>query len=516
MNEAIAQLIRERGLLLERELFELLKKFSDLTSARAFLDGLEKVSGQKMITSSSLSKNVSFVHQLINVLPGEMKLLVQSTFVKMGVSFEILQETKPLIEHTRENSLTEYKIFYADTKNTKKVDVSDFVGHFRSRYQQIQRILIHKPDLQQNLFSINKLPNFKQKASIIGIVADKRLTGNKNLILTFEDLTGRVTGLVKNNSESFSKASELQMDDIVGVKGTGSREMFYVQDIIWPDSFKEKTKFDKDICVAFLSDIHVGSGKHLGQEFTRFLDWINSDDETARKIKYLFFVGDNIDGVGVFPGQERQLALKSMKEQYLQLAEYLKAIPSHIIMFMCPGQHDSVRVAEPQPVIDYIYGRPLYEIPNLILVSNPTTVKLIEGEKEFNVLMYHGASIHAFINEIEELRALKAHKCPAKAVKHMLKRRHLAPSHGVSASIVYVPNSRHDPLVISETPDVLCTGEVHRLDIENYNGTLIITGSCWQAQTEFEEKIGNIPDPCKVPVLNLKTRELKILDFSGK
>ena len=124
--------------------------------------------------------------------------------------------------------------------------------------------------------------------------------------------------------------------------------------------------------------------------------------------------------------------------------------------------------------------------------------------------MYHGASIHTFINEIKELRTMKAHRCPAKAVEHMLKRRHLGPTHG---DVVYIPNADKDPLVISEIPDVLCTGEVHRLDISNYNGILIITGSCWQAQTPFEEKVGNIPDPCKVPVLNLKTRELKIFDF---
>jgi len=93
----------------------------------------------------------------------------------------------------------------------------------------------------------------------------------------------------------------------------------------------------------------------------------------------------------------------------------------------------------------------------------------------------------------------------------MLKRRHLAPTH---SSVVYVPNAERDFLFIDESPDVLCTGEVHRLDIERYNGSLIITGSCWQAQTDFEEKVGNIPDPCKVPIFNLKTNELKILDFS--
>ena len=40
--------------------------------------------------------------------------------------------------------------------------------------------------------------------------------------------------------------------------------------------------------------------------------------------------------------------------------------------------------------------------------------------------------------------------------------------------------------------------------------------SCWQTQTAFEEKVGNQPDYCKVPVLNLKTKEIKILDFEDE
>ncbi|MEM4271502.1 MAG: DNA polymerase II small subunit, partial [Candidatus Pacearchaeota archaeon] len=182
-------------------------------------------------------------------------------------------------------------------------------------------------------------------------------------------------------------------------------------------------------------------------------------------------------------------------------------------IFMCPGQHDASRVAEPQPVPDKKYASPLYEIENLVLVSNPCLIKLLEGQKEFKILMYHGASIHSFINGISELRMIRAHKTPAKVVRHMLKRRHLAPTH---SSVTYVPNALKDDLVISEVPDVLATGEVHRLDIDNYNGVLIITGSCWQSQTPYEEKVGNVPDPCKVPVLNLKTRELKIFDFGNE
>jgi DNA polymerase II small subunit len=272
----------------------------------------------------------------------------------------------------------------------------------------------------------------------------------------------------------------------------------------------EKAKFESDVGIAFISDIHCGSDRHLSRSMENFLEWLNSDNEEAKKIKFLFIVGDNVDGVGIFPGQEEVLKLRSMKEQYDQLNGYLRKVPKDIQMFMIPGQHDACRVAEPQPIISKKYAPDLYEIENLNLAVNPSVIKLKEGENEMRILMYHGASIHSLITEIPVLRDMKAHKCPAKAVTHMLKRRHLAPVHG---NAIYIPNPEKDPMVITDVPDVLCTGEVHRNDIENYNGTLIVTSSCWQAQTPFEEKVGNVPEPGKVTVLNLKTRELKIFDF---
>lgn len=514
MNTDILRLINERGVLLQRELFELLMRFTDLASARAFLDILERACGQKMITTHTLSSHLDSFARGVNTLPEDVRQLVHTTFVTIGVRIEIQNISSPVAVPVAPPSVLPYQVFYSDTKSYGKIEVSDFVGHFRARYHQLQKILMQRPDVQ-NLVALNKIPRDRQRFTIIGLIAEKRITKNKNLMLVVEDLTGRMSAVVRADSECFAKAQELQLDDVVALRATGGKDFLYVQDIVFPDSFKERVRFEGDTCVAFVSDVHCGSHKHLGNEFNRFLDWLNSGDELARKISFIFFVGDNVDGVGVFPGQERLLQIKNLKDQYALLASYLRRIPSHITLFMCPGQHDSVRVAEPQPLIDTFYGEPLYSIPNLILVCNPTMVKLFEAGNEFRVLMYHGASIHAFINEIEELRLLKAHRCPAKAVRHMLKRRHLAPTHGVSPSIVYIPNPQRDPLVINEVPDILCTGEVHRLDIENYNGTLIITGSCWQAQTEFEEKVGNVPDPCKVPVFNLKTRELKVLDFTG-
>ena len=180
---------------------------------------------------------------------------------------------------------------------------------------------------------------------------------------------------------------------------------------------------------------------------------------------------------------------------------------------MCPGQHDSVRVAEPQPPIDKYFAEPLYHLPNLILVSNPALIN-IAACRDFpglKVLMYHGASFHSLINDIDELRAANAHHSPSKVVKHILRRRHLAPTH---SSVVYIPSDNIDPLAIAVVPDIVTTGEVHRTDVTSYNNILIVSCSCWQSITPYEEKVGNEPDPCKVPLLNLKTGGINIADFS--
>lgn len=527
MDVSILNVIKSKGLLLEKDVFDLLEKFENPNVAKDFLVQLERVSGQKMITKNLLSSNAEYVKSFVGNLKEESKGEVENVFVKLGISLEIRRERKNVgeKESSEVRNRSDYKVFYADTNTDKKIEVKDFTKHFRVRYQQLQKILMLRPELQHNLTSINKLGSDRSSVSLIGIVSEKRVTKNKNIIISFEDLTGKVNVLVKFESNerergkqtTFSIAEDLQLDDIIGIKGSGNKDMVFGREIFFPDSFLlEKTKFNEDVRVAFLSDVHCGSDRHLNKSLEKFLEWMNSDNEDALKIKYLFFVGDNVDGVGIFPGQENSLNLKSMETQYELLASYLNRIPKRVTIFLCPGQHDASRVAEPQPPISRRYARALYEIDNLILVNNPSVIKLCEGQNEFKILMYHGGSIHHFINEIKELRMMKAHQCPAKAVKEMLKRRHLAPSHGINRSLVYVPGGEKDPLVIDEVPDVLCTGEVHRLDVDNYNGVLIITGSCWQYQTPFEEKIGNLPDYAKVPVLNLRTRELKIFDFADE
>ena len=45
----------------------------------------------------------------------------------------------------------------------------------------------------------------------------------------------------------------------------------------------------------------------MEEELSEFIKWISSADPIARKIRFVVVGGDLIDGVGVFPGQEKIL-----------------------------------------------------------------------------------------------------------------------------------------------------------------------------------------------------------------
>ena len=509
----------EKGILLDKETCNLLSGFDNETVRKI----VEKFSGlkERLITKSFFNKNVEKISELI-----EDKKIFEKLKIDLGLSLEISRESYLTTKEekrteNKEISLGNLKVIYSAINSTKKIEVGDFVRYFRARYQELKQILQERKELE-GLTSINKINGSRQGLSVIGIVLNKRITKNKNILLDIEDLTGNITVLInKNKIDVYEKAKEVLVDDVIGVRGFGSKEIIFANEFVYPDIFlQEKTRIDRDELAVFISDVHIGSINFLEENFLKFINWINGDlgDENqkkeAKKVKYLFITGDTVDGVGIFPGQEALLSIKDIKEQYSKLAEYLGKIRKDVKIIMCPGQHDCVRVAEPQPAIGENYGSALYKLDNVILVSNPAMIEITNnGNKGIKILMYHGASMHSFANEIESLRLGNAHDNPSKIVKEMLKRRHLASIH---SSVIYIPNENYDPLLIRDVPDIINTGENHRSDVDIYNNILIICSSCWQSITAYSEKVGHHPDPCKVPVLNLKTREIKILDFSDE
>ena len=541
MKKNLVEAFLDKGFLLSPDVLENINDFDEtfLDLALTKIDSKEKlvVLNKDLFSIMSSSKNflkinwVEFEKSKALLEKGKNGK-VYSTFINLmsgsdgndlGLDEEeILDDDKDGYHNNGESSLVVLNSYELDAK---KWEIKDFVDHYRNKYNLLKEIIQNRPEFGNSL-SINKLRNktSKEKISIIGLISDKRITSNDNVILTLEDLTGEISVLVnKDKLELFSVAKNLVLDEVIGINGVLGNNIVFANNIAFPDMplNKEFKKSPDEVYVAFISDLHTGSNLFLGKDLQKFIDWVNcksgsaQQKEVAGKLKYIFITGDICDGVGIYPKQDSELDIKDIKKQYDKVAEYLSQIRKDIKIIICPGNHDAVRLSEPQPPLSEIFAESLYKLKNITFVSNPAFVNIHSSVDfpGFDVLMYHGASFHYFINNVDNLRLNNAVDNPSLVLKFLLQKRHLAPSHGSS---LYVPYVKDDPLVIKKIPDFFVTGEMHRCDVnQNYNNITLINCSCWQSKTDFQEKVGNNPDPSRVPVVNLKTREVKILNFGG-
>lgn len=430
----------------------------------------------------------------------------------------LLNKTKPETGDSESN----VKIVFSYKEESKKRNIQDFVMFFNRRYETIKNMLYNRQELQ-NIMSINRIKKKKEKEpiSFIAMVTDKQLTKNNNIILTLEDNTDQIRALVnKNRPELYSEAKNIVLDEIIGVTGVNAEDIVFVNNILWPETplNKELRKSTKEEYALFLSDFHIGSDNFLAEEFDKFLQWINCEagseeqKDVASKVKYIFIVGDLIDGVGVYPEQDKELVIKDVYQQYQECANLLKKIPSHIKLIICPGNHDAMRIAEPQPELYMDFAAPLYEFPNVVMVSNPGIVNIGSSEnfQGFDVLLYHGYSFDYYVANVDSIRNQGGYDRADLIMKFLLKRRHLAPTY---TSTLYIPDTDKDNLVIEQIPDFFVTGHIHKTSVSNYRNTTLICGSCWQSKTPFQEKVGHHPEPGRVPIVDLQTRKVKILKF---
>lgn len=407
-------------------------------------------------------------------------------------------------------------------ENIKKREVQDFVQHFRARYNALKNILINRPELK-DCISINRVlnKNENEKISIIGLIIDKRTTKNGNIVLEVEDITGKIICIVgKNKKELFNLTQDLVFDQVIGLSGTCSDKIVFINNIFLPDIPINNLlkKINEDYYIVITSDMHVGSKMFLEKDFINFIEWLNGNygtdeqREVASKVKFLFLGGDLIEGVGIHPNQEKDLLIKDMIKQYEKLTEYLTKIKKDIKIIAIGGNHDSLRLAEPQPRLHPFYAKSLYEIENMTILTNPSIVNIYSSRdfEGFNVLLYHGSSFPYLADTVESVRINGRLERADLIMKHSLQARHLAPTHN---SVQYIPENDEDSLVIDKVPDFYISGHIHKVTALNYRGVTMIGGGCWTEQTEDQEKRGIIPDPSKVIVVSLKTREVKVFNF---
>jgi DNA polymerase II small subunit len=387
-------------------------------------------------------------------------------------------------------------------------EYSDFVAVFRDRYEtlagQLRGRVNHRPT-----DAVAGMPGGGD-AAIIGMVSEIRSTAGGHWLIELEDTNGTFPCLVMKDRELAGVVPTLVTDEVIAAEGTLSDDngdgdgILFVDAVHFPDVPRthSPSTADRPVSAALVSDVHVGSQEFRADAWERFARWLHTDE--AADVEYLLIAGDMVEGVGVYPDQDEELDIVDIYDQYEQFAEYLKDVPGEMEIVMIPGNHDAVRLAEPQPAFDEEL-REIMAAHDARISANPSTVT-VEG---VSVLMYHGVSLDELIAELPEDAA--SYERPHDAMAQLLKKRHVAPQYGGGTRIAPEPE---DHLVIEEVPDVFHTGHVHKLGYGTYHNVLTINSSCWQSQTAFQRSVNLDPDVAYAPIVDLSTLELTIRQFA--
>ncbi|HNT61161.1 MAG TPA: hypothetical protein PKJ97_04255, partial [Candidatus Bilamarchaeaceae archaeon] len=158
--------------------------------------------------------------------------------------------------------------------------VEDFVAYFRDRFERISRLL----SAYASKYPEASLDDMKraegQKVRSIVMITDIRQTKNNNILMDVEDLKGKFKILfTRREEEAFSRARMLTRDDIIAVYGKATNAFIIVEDFELPDLpvSRDRKLCEKDLAIAYLSDIHFGSNKFVKPYLDGFVDWLHGN-----------------------------------------------------------------------------------------------------------------------------------------------------------------------------------------------------------------------------------------------
>ncbi|MCK5345890.1 MAG: metallophosphoesterase, partial [Candidatus Heimdallarchaeota archaeon] len=282
--------------------------------------------------------------------------------------------------------------------------LQEFIDLQVDKFTQLKKILKARPEGHDllDISLINRLEN-SVEVKFVGMLKEKSQTSKKNYILTFEDQTGNCKALIRPEPfELYNLVNHLLPDQVVIVEGylnipEGSKSgIIFANNLIFPDAPNNRRKNfpEEDLAICFISDTHFGSKDWLGNVWHRFVEYLKGNIGTDRqikqagKVKYICVAGDLVDGIGIFPNQDKRLSITDIYQQYDACADYFAEIPEHIKIIISPGDHDAVRKALPTPAIPKDIAKKLYDI-GTVMVGCPALVNL----HGVAVQMFHGTSL---------------------------------------------------------------------------------------------------------------------------
>ena len=377
---------------------------------------------------------------------------------------------------------------------------------FASRYETLSRLLRGRPEML-HARPIAELGNAERSAAVIAMVREVRTTPEQHhLILSVEDPSGVVELLVPHDSPAATLP--YLPDEVVGLRLSlprNRRAIARVESVQRPDvgGAGLAHRSSRTSRVIFLSDLHIGSRSFLDDAWGRLLDFLHQrgpSPELAAEVEHVVIAGDLVDGIGIYPGQERDLGIPDVFAQYRELGRRLRELPSRLNIVVIPGNHDAVCPAEPQPALPREISADFPE--NVRGLGNPSTFAL-DGVV---IEAYHGRSFDDLIPALPGTSYAR----PTDVMKRMLQMRHLAPMYGGRTPLA--PMAR-DGLVIDPSPDILVTGHSHTFGVDLYGGTLLLNASTWQAETEYQRMRNISPVPAHAAIVDLRTLAVSALDF---
>ena len=386
--------------------------------------------------------------------------------------------------------------------------VNGFRKYFLDRLDRLRKIITSRSDMR-DVVSIAEAKHIKDHVKIVGLVYERRNIGKNVVLLKLEDESGMVDVVITSSSKAFSTAKEVLLDSCIGIEGNFRNGRIYAEGIILPDITPPPKPEDlPDIGIAFLSDLHVGSSLFLEKSFTRFIKWLRGalsiGCDLAESIKYVIIAGDLVDGVGIYPGQDKELKICSLYAQYKSLSKLLAMLPDHIDVIVIPGNHDATTHAVPYVPLFKEYAEPLYELPNVHIFGDPLFIE-IHGIK---ILVTHGRSLDDVISSVPG--ALFSSNGVLKAMQCMVRLRHLAPIYGGKTPILPIDK---DLLVIDIVPHIVHMGHVHVYSVGSYKGVILMNTGTWQKQTAYQKTMGITPTTSIVGIIKLKEMSIKVMKF---
>ncbi len=388
------------------------------------------------------------------------------------------------------------------------------------KFNQLRKLIRRRPEVNSatNINNIFRLSN-SVEISTIGLVNNIHLTKKGNYLLTLEDLTGTISVLIQNNSDNLDYIKIIERtikDQMLFVKGTfnpgekGRRGIIFansISKIDIPTDFRPNTSPDP-LSIALISDIHIGSKEFEEGLFKKFLDFLNGKSnnkhlrDIAGRIKYLVINGDLVDGIGIYPNQEKDLIITDIYKQFKKASDLLSEIPDYIKIFYVSGNHEPVRNALPLPAVPKKYCEDLINL-GIKCLGNPSLIKT----HNVNTLIYHGESMHDMNMLIHDLDINN----PIETMKEFLICRHLAPTFGEKTQLAPI---NKDFLLLDKIPDIFHTGHVHINGTGKYRNVTLVNSGCFQAQTDYMKSFGITPTPGIVPIVELDTLNFFPLDFN--